>query len=58
MSIDEARFRRPVKPGDVMRVNVEKKQSRGAVWKFESKVTVDDKVVAQATFAAMIVDRA
>jgi len=58
MTIEEARFRRPVKPGDVMRVIVIKKQSRGNVWKFESRVTVDDKVVAQATFAAMIVDRA
>ncbi len=57
MSIDSARFRRPVVPGDVMRIHVTKKQSRGAVWKFEGKAMVDGKVVADATFAAMLVDR-
>ncbi len=57
MSIDSARFRKPVVPGDVMRIHVTKKQSRGAVWKFEGKAMVDGKVVADATFAAMLVDR-
>jgi 3-hydroxyacyl-[acyl-carrier-protein] dehydratase len=56
MSIDDARFRRPVVPGDVIRVHVTKKQHRGNVWKFEGKAKVDDKLVAEATFAAMIMD--
>lgn len=56
MSIDNARFRRPVVPGDVMHIHVTKKQSRGPVWKFESQVKVDGQVVAEATIAAMIRD--
>jgi len=56
MSIDDARFRKPVTPGDVMHIHVTKKQSRGPVWKFESQVKVDGQVVAQATIAAMIRD--
>lgn len=56
MSIDNARFRKPVVPGDVMHIHVTKKQSRGPVWKFESQVTVDGQVVAEATIAAMIRD--
>ena len=53
-SIDTARFRKPVVPGDVMHIHVKKKQSRGPVWKFESEVRVNDQVVAEATIAAMI----
>ncbi|OSQ37937.1 3-hydroxyacyl-ACP dehydratase FabZ [Thalassospira mesophila] len=56
MSIDSARFRKPVVPGDVMHIHVRKKQSRGPVWKFESEVRVDGVVVAQATISAMIRD--
>ncbi|PKR59570.1 3-hydroxyacyl-ACP dehydratase FabZ [Thalassospira lohafexi] len=56
MSIDSARFRKPVTPGDVMHIQVVKKQSRGPVWKFESQVKVDGQVVAEATIAAMIRD--
>lgn len=56
MSIDNARFRKPVVPGDVMHIHVTKKQSRGPVWKFESQVKVDGQVVAEATIAAMIRD--
>lgn len=57
MSIEEAKFRRPVVPGDRMEVHVHKKQSRGAVWKFSGEAFVDGKVCAQATFSAMIRDR-
>lgn len=56
MSVDGARFRRPVKPGDQMRVAVTKQRSRGNVWKFEGRATVDDVLVAEATYAAMIMD--
>ena len=56
MSIDNARFRKPVTPGDTMHVNVLVKQSRGAVWRFSGEVMVDGKKVAEADFSAMIVD--
>jgi 3-hydroxyacyl-[acyl-carrier-protein] dehydratase len=56
MSIDSARFRRPVVPGDVMRVPVTCQRHRGMVWKFDARATVGDKLVAEATFAAMILD--
>jgi 3-hydroxyacyl-[acyl-carrier-protein] dehydratase len=57
MSIDDCRFRRPVKPGDVMRISVVKERSRGNVWRFQGVVTVDDAKAAEATFSAMILDR-
>jgi 3-hydroxyacyl-[acyl-carrier-protein] dehydratase len=57
MSIDAARFRRPVVPGDVLHIHVTKKQTRGPVWKFEGKAMVGDTVAADATFAAMLVDK-
>ena len=56
MSIDNARFRKPVVPGDSMRIEVEKLHTRGNVWKFAGKAVVDGAVVAEATFAAMILD--
>ena len=56
MSIDNARFRAPVTPGDVMVIKVEKKQQRGPVWKFTGIVEVEGKKVAEADFAAMITD--
>jgi 3-hydroxyacyl-[acyl-carrier-protein] dehydratase len=54
MSIDNCRFRRPVYPGDQLRIEVVKERSRGLVWKFQGTAKVDDKVVAQAVFAAMV----
>ncbi len=57
MSVDGARFRRPVVPGDRLELHVEKIQSRANVWKFAGKAIVDGKVAAEATFAAMIRDR-
>lgn len=57
MSVEEAKFRRPVEPGDYMEVHVTKKQNRGQVWKFRGEAFVDGKLCAEATFAAMIRDR-
>ena len=57
MSVDNARFRNPVFPGDQLHVKVVRKQNRGSVWKFEGSATVGDKLMAEATFAAMIRDR-
>ncbi len=54
MSIDGARFRKPVVPGDSLHIHVEKVQARGPVWKFKGKAMVGDAVHAEATFAAMI----
>ncbi len=56
ISIDEARFRKPVVPGDTLYVHVNKRQRRGNVWKFGSEAKVDGRVVAEATITAMIVD--
>lgn len=56
MSVDSARFRKPVVPGDVMFVHVVKKRQRGNVWKFEAEARVGDVVVADATYSAMILD--
>jgi 3-hydroxyacyl-[acyl-carrier-protein] dehydratase len=56
MSVDNARFRRPVVPGDQLHLDVRKKQRRLNVWKFEAVATVDAKPVAEATFAAMILE--
>ena len=58
MSIEGAKFRRPVVPGDQMRVHVTKERNRGNVWKFHGVARVDGVAVAEATFAAMIMDRA
>jgi 3-hydroxyacyl-[acyl-carrier-protein] dehydratase len=56
MSVEEAKFRRPVVPGDRLRVRVSRKQNRGMVWKFHGEAFVEDKLVAEATFSAMIRD--
>lgn len=54
MTIEGAKFRRPVVPGDQLRVHVTKLRHRGTVWKFRGIATVDGTEVAEATFAAMI----
>jgi 3-hydroxyacyl-[acyl-carrier-protein] dehydratase len=58
MSIEGAKFRRPVVPGDQMRIHVNQERNRGNVWKFNAIVRVDGVSVAEATFAAMIMERA
>jgi 3-hydroxyacyl-[acyl-carrier-protein] dehydratase len=58
MSVEGAKFRRPVVPGDQMRVHVTKERNRGNVWKFHAIARVDGASVAEATYAAMIMDRA
>ncbi|MDE0057808.1 MAG: 3-hydroxyacyl-ACP dehydratase FabZ [Defluviicoccus sp.] len=56
MSVDGARFRKPVVPGDAVRVEVEKLRKRGNVWKFSGRAVVEGAVVAEATYTAMIRD--
>jgi len=57
MSIESAKFRRPVVPGDQLHVHVSKDRNRGNVWKFHGVVRVDGVSVAEASFSAMIRDR-
>lgn len=56
MTVDKAKFRAPVTPGDSIRLHVEVIRKRGPVWKFKGEATVDGTVVAEAEFAAMIKD--
>ncbi len=56
MAIDEAKFRQPVEPGVLLRLEVEFVQKRATVCKFAGKALVEGKVVAQANFTAMIAD--
>ena len=58
MSIDGAKFRRPVVPGDQMRVEVAKQRRRGPVWRFQGTARVDGVIVAEAVYSAMIMDHA
>lgn len=57
MSVEGAKFRRPVVPGDQLFVHVTKVQRRMSVWKFAAQAKVDGVTVAEATYAAMIRDR-
>ncbi len=56
MTIDNAKFRRPVTPGDSLYVSVTVIKSRGPVWKFKGEAHVDGQLCAEAEFSAMIVD--
>jgi len=58
MSVDQAKFRRPVVPGDQLRIHIAKQRSRGNVWKFHAIARVDDVAVAEATYTAMIMQPA
>jgi 3-hydroxyacyl-[acyl-carrier-protein] dehydratase len=54
MSIEGAKFRRPVVPGDQLRIHVTKQRRRGNVWRFSGVARVDGVSVAEATYTAMI----
>ena len=56
MSIEGARFRKPVTPGDQVHLHVEMIQNRRNVWKFRGEAKVDGIVAAEATYTAMIAD--
>jgi 3-hydroxyacyl-[acyl-carrier-protein] dehydratase len=57
MSIDKAKFRAPVKPGDKLEYKIEIKKLRGTLIVLDGKAYVDDVLVAQAELKAMIVDK-
>ena len=56
MTIEQARFRQPVGPGDRLELHVEKQRSRGNVWKFRGEAKVEGKLMAEAIYSAMIVE--
>ena len=58
LTIEKARFRKPVVPGDLLRMPVKKLAQRGPVWKFEGQAFVGDTLCAEAEFSAMITDGA
>lgn len=57
MSIDNAKFRRPIVPGDQIKMEIKVLKQRGNVWKFSGTATVDGKLVSEAEFTAMVTDR-
>lgn len=58
LTIDKARFRRPVLPGAVLRMPVRVIHHRGPVWRFEGKAFVDDELCAEAEYSAMLTGQA
>jgi 3-hydroxyacyl-[acyl-carrier-protein] dehydratase len=56
MSVENARFRRPVTPGDTLHVRVTKQRNRGTVWKFAGEALVEGRLTAEATYTAMLMD--
>lgn len=56
MSVDNCRFRAPVRPGDVMKMHVEVLRARGDIFKFRGRALVGEKVAAECEFAAMVVE--
>ena len=57
MSISEARFRKPVYPGDTLQLKIQKQHHRGSVWKFKCDAYVRNQVVAEAIYTAMLVPK-
>jgi len=53
MSVDRVKFRKPVRPGDQLRLEVQALQQRGKAWKFKGAARVDGKAVCEAEFMAM-----
>ena len=55
-SVESARFRKPITPGDCVRVQVKKQRKRGNLWRFSGEARVDGTLMAEATFSAVIID--
>ncbi len=58
MSIENAKFRQIVTPGDSLYLHVKKERARANVWKFSGEARVNDKLVAESSFTAMIAENA
>src|SRR5271170_4806530 len=52
MSVENARFRKPVVPGDQLRIHGRKERNRGNVWRFAGEARVDGQLMAEATYTA------
>ncbi|WP_417905325.1 3-hydroxyacyl-ACP dehydratase FabZ [Candidatus Tisiphia endosymbiont of Micropterix aruncella] len=57
MTIEEAKFRKVVEPGDTLHIYAKIEQNRGSVWKFSSNSKVNDQIVAESKFTAMVKNR-
>jgi 3-hydroxyacyl-[acyl-carrier-protein] dehydratase len=57
LSIERAKFRKPVVPGDQLKLEVSILQQRGNVWKFSGDAYVEDKIAAESEFTAMVADK-
>lgn len=57
MSIEKAKFRKPVVPGDQIKLEIKVLQQRGNVWRFSGLALVDDKVVSESEFTAMLMTK-
>ena len=55
-SIDSAKFRKPVRPGEILSLNIEKIRGRGTLWKFSGTAKANGSIVSECIFSAMIVD--
>jgi len=56
MAIEGAKFRQPVEPGVLLKLEVDFVQKRASVCKFAGRATIDGKLAAEASFTAMIAD--
>ncbi len=56
LGIDNVRFRKPVTPGDQLRLELEITRHRQSIWGFKGRASVDGKVVAEADLLAMLGD--
>ncbi len=57
MSIEKAKFRKPVVPGDQLRLEIKVLQQRSNVWRFAGEAFVDNKLVSESEFTAMLTER-
>ncbi len=57
LSIEKAKFRKPVLPGDQLRLEIETLRGRQTIWRFAGKAYVGDTLVAESEFTAMVTDR-
>jgi len=57
MSIEKAKFRKPVVPGDQLRLEIKVLKNRNNVWRFSGEAFVDDKLVSEVEFTAMVTER-
>lgn len=57
MSIEKAKFRKPVIPGDQLRFEIKILQRRNNVWRFSGEAFVNDNLVSEAEFTAMVIEK-